>query len=199
MNSTGESGVVSVAVEGIVDLAVASRLLSHVGRTTGPAYVKGGKSPLMRKLRGYNSAARVASWFVLVDLNSDEECAPPFVQRHLPTPAANMVFRVAVRQAETWLMGDRARLARFLQISEARVPIDPEAEPNAKRAMVSLARRSSDPLVRADMVPRAESGRSIGAAYPGRLIEFADRHWRPDVAELRVDSLRRCIRALREL
>ncbi len=167
-----------------------------IGRSPATIYVQGGKARLLTKLTGYNAAAALSPWIVIVDLNGDARCAPDFVQLHMPAPAAQMAFRVAVRQAEAWLMGDREQLASYLRVSQRQVPTDPESEPDAKQAMVNIARRSRDRHVCADMVPTAASRRKAGPNYAGRMIEFATQRWRPDVASQRVDSLCRCLQRL---
>jgi hypothetical protein len=187
---------ISGAVEGIVDEAVVRTLLGHVGREAGTIYVQGGKPRLLAKLGGFNAAARFSPWVVLVDLNGDAACAPDFVTETIPAPSVHMIFRVAVRQVEAWLMADRERLARYLRVSQARVPNDPEAEVDAKQTMVNVARASRDRRVRQDMVPTPGGGRKTGPNYAGRLIEFATQRWRPDVAAARADSLNRCMRRL---
>jgi hypothetical protein len=60
-------------------------------------YGKHGKPDLLRRLSGYNRAAEHLPWVVMVDLDSDEPCAPPFVAAHLPVPAPWMCLRVVVR------------------------------------------------------------------------------------------------------
>jgi len=50
--------VVSSAVEGIVDEAVAVRLIAHAGGEPGSVYGKSGKARLLERLQGYNEAAR---------------------------------------------------------------------------------------------------------------------------------------------
>jgi hypothetical protein len=196
---TGEPLSVSGAVEGIVDEAVVRVVLGHVGRYVGPIHVQGGKLKLLAKLRGFNEAARFSPWLVLVDLNGDAPCAPPFVAATLPSPSSQMTFRVAVRQAEAWLLADRERIAKFLRVSRAIVPVDPEREYDAKVAMVNIARASRDRLVREDMVPAERSGRKTGPNYAGRLIEFATKDWRPEIAAERADSLDRCLQRLAAL
>jgi hypothetical protein len=179
-----------------VDEVVVRTLLGHAGREAGTIYVQGGKSRLLAKLAGFNAAACLSPWVVLVDLNGDTVCAPEFVAETMPAPSAHMIFRVAVRQVEAWLMADRERLARYLRVSQARIPRDPEAESDAKQTMVNIARASSDRRVRQDMVPTPGGGRKTGPNYAGRLIEFATQRWRPDVAAERADSLSRCMRRL---
>lgn len=191
-----EGEPISGVVEGIVDEAITRTLLGHVGRIAGTMYVQGGKPRLLERLAGFNSAARFSPWLVLVDLNGDAPCAPEFVSAVMPSPSPQMVFRVAVRQAETWLMGDAQGLASYLRVSQARVPDDPEGEDDAKQTMVNIARNSRNRHVREDMVPAPASGRRTGPNYAGRLIEFATQHWRPEVAAERADSLNRCLQRL---
>ncbi|HZP43166.1 MAG TPA: hypothetical protein VFD84_16885 [Candidatus Binatia bacterium] len=194
-----EPVIISAAVEGIVDEAVARRLIAHAGGSPGAVYGKQGKSALRDKIGGYNKAARHAPWFVLVDLNGDADCAPPLRESWLAAPAPQLCFRVAVRQVEAWLMADREALAKYLGIAQSRAPADPEALQNAKVEMVNLARRSRRKDVRADMVPREGSGRSVGPAYAARLIEYVESHWRPEVAAQGAESLRRAIACLQRL
>ena len=189
--------IISAAVEGMVDEAVVCRLIACVGGHPGPVYGKNGKPPLRQKITGYNNAGRHAPWIVLVDLNSDAQCAPMLRQNWLPTPAQRLCFRVAVRQVEAWLMADAGAMAAFLGVAKRQIPADPEAIPNAKAAMVNLARASRRREIRADMVPREGSGRTVGPAYASRMIEYAQTHWRPEVAAQRADSLRRAIECLR--
>jgi len=71
--------VISAAVEGSVDEAVARRLVRHVGGQPGKVYGKGGKPSVLNNLEGYNNAGRHFPWFVLVDL--DRDCAPMVGER----------------------------------------------------------------------------------------------------------------------
>ena len=191
--------ILSAAVEGKVDEAVARKLVAEAGGEIGAVYGKQGKRSLRDKIRGYNNAARRAPWLVLVDLDDDADCAPPLRVAWLPEPAPLLCFRIAVRQVEAWLMADRDTLADFLSVTESRIPDDPEGLPNAKTALVNLARRSGRQAIRHDMVPREGSGRPVGPAYSSRMIEYIDRQWRPQVAAQRADSLRRAIACLNAL
>lgn len=191
--------IVSGAVEGPVDDAVVRRLLRETGHIVGPIHIKSGKSPLLAKLHGYDAAAQIAPWLVLVDLNGDAPCAALFVAEHLSAPSDHMLFRVAVRQVEAWLLADKRHFARFLRVSQARLSNDPDSLSNSKRVVVEVARHSSDRRVRQEMVPQPGSGRQVGPGYVARMIEFVELHWRVDEAELRSESLRRCLDRLRSL
>ena len=193
---------ISGAVEGLVDEAVLHRLVAHVGATPGPVHGKNGKAHLRQRLGGYNQAARLAPWVVIVDLDYDADCAPPFLTTWLPNPASGMCFRIVVRKMEAWLLADRERIAHFLSVAVSRVPLNPEAVHDPKRVMVELAAHSRRREIREDMVPRPASGRMVGPAYTSRLIEFVmdtAGGWQPEVAARTSDSLDRCLRRLRQL
>jgi len=193
------SVIISAAVEGLVDEAVVRKLIAHAGGCPGTVYGKQGKEPLRQKIGGYNNAAHHAPWVVLVDLDHEEECAPPLRAEWISNPASHLCFRVAVREIEAWLMADAETLAAHLSVARSAVPADPQALPHPKIAMVNLARRSRRSAVRTDMVPREGSGRSVGPAYTSRLVEYVENRWRPDAAAQRSESLRRAIACLERL
>ena len=200
--SAREPVVISGAVEGLIDEAVLRSLIHHVGARPGPIYGKHGKQFLQRNLAAYNRAAEAAPWVILVDLDHDADCPPPFLAAWLPRPTGRLCFRVVVREIEAWLLADRDRLAPFLGVASHRIPPDPERLPDPKHALVELARHSSRREVRHEMTPRPGSGRAVGPAYNAMLIEFVlnrRRGWRPDVAAARSESLRRCVRCLSRL
>jgi hypothetical protein len=194
--------VISSAVEGLVDEAVAKRLIFEAGGKAGPVYGKNGKSLLKQRINAYNQAARHSPWFVLLDLNHEFDCPPPLRSAWLPRPSFNMCFRIAVREVEAWLLADRQRFASFFQIPLSTIPTDPETIDNPKELVVNLAGRSRSRAIKDDMVPRVGSGRSVGPGYISRLIEFAfdvRKGWRPQHAACSSDSLTRCLNRLREL
>jgi hypothetical protein len=194
-----QTPVVSGAVEGLADEAVLRRLIVEAGGEVGPIYGKAGKAHLLKQLGGYNRAAAVAPWVVLIDLDHDASCAPPFRTTCLAMPAGQMCLRVVVREIEAWLLADREHLAKYLGVSVALTPREPEGIADPKGVLVQLARRSRRRDIREDMVPRPGGGRQVGPAYSARLIEFVETRWRPGEAARHADSLRRCRERIQEL
>ena len=190
---------ISAAVEGIVDEAVLRRIVEDQGATLSRVYGKTGKGDVLRRLGAYNHAARFSPWIVVLDLDNDGECAPPYRLGILQAPSNLMCLRIAVREVETWLLADRQRIARFLSIPVSRLPQNPESIANPKQTMVNLARQSRRRAIREDMVPRPGGGREVGPAYTSQLIEFVQTVWHPGAATLRSESLRRCRGSLQEL
>lgn len=193
------SFVARIAVEGDPDEAALTRLIEHAGGIVEKVYGKEGDDFIRTRLEGYNKAAKRNPWCVLVDLNHKAECAPSLRREWLPKPADQMCFRVAVREVEAWFLADPARLAGYLEVSRDHIPEDVESVEYPKRRMVSIARNSSNRDVREDMVPRPESGRIVGPAYNGRLVEFASEVWRPAVAAENCDSVHRALACLNDL
>src|SRR5262249_41224627 len=159
---------ITVAVEGDVDEAVARRIVKHVGLELGPIHGRRGKPHLLQCLRAYNNAARFGPWFVLVDLDGDCPCARGW----LPAPSDHMCFRVVVREVEAWLLADRDRVASVLAVGRREIPANPDSLERPKIELVNLARRSRSKAVREGLVPREGSGRSVGALYTTRLVQF---------------------------
>jgi hypothetical protein len=187
----------TVAVEGLVDEAVARKIVESVGATAARTYGRTGKAHLSARLPGYNRAANHSPWFVVMDLDNDE-CAPRLRTQLLPNQSERMCLRIAVKEVEAWLLADREEMAHFLRVAVSRVPTSPDEAHDSKQSIVQAARHSSHQAIRADIVPRSGSGRAVGPAYPSRMIEFVER-WRPEVAAQRSDSLSRCLTRLGEL
>jgi len=194
--------VLSGEVEGLLDEAVLRRLVHCCGGMPGDIFGRQGKSHLLKRLEGYNQAARRSPWVVLVDLDTDADCAPPFRTTCLPQAERLMCFRVAVRAVEAWLLADAKRLAGFLGVPVSRMPRNPEAVEDPKGVVVDLARQSRQRAIKEDMVPRRGSGRRVGPAYAARLTKFVqdtDAGWRPDTAAEQSYSLSRCLVCIRRV
>jgi hypothetical protein len=191
--------VVSCAVEGDLDDVIVRRLLNHLGLMPGKVYGRTGKQYLRQNIAGYANAARHSPWFVLVDLDDEAECGAALVEAWLPDPPPMMALRVAVREAEAWLLSDRSNLARFLNVSRAIVPLRADELPDPKLTMVNIARRSRTRAIREGLPPRPGSRRSIGPLYVTELSRFVIDDWDIDGAGETSDSLNRCLAALKAL
>jgi hypothetical protein len=188
--------VVTAAVEGSIDEAVARRLAAELGITVDRVFGKAGKSKLILSLHGYNRAAARSPWWVLMDLDQDADCAPAYVAELLPRPSRHMKLRIVVRAVEAWLLADRSGFARHLRIRKGALPTDPEELPDPKQFVVDVAQSSTSRTIREALVPRAGSGRKVGPGYGASMIEFAERHWDPRTALSVSETLQRCCNSL---
>jgi hypothetical protein len=184
--------VVTAAVEGAVDEAIAVRLAREFDMSLCRVFSTRGKPKLLRSLHGYNRAAARSPWWVMVDLDQDGECPAHYAEAILPNPSQHMKLRVVVRAAEAWLLADRTKFARHLRIREGTIPLDPEALDDPKQVVVELAKGSSSRSIREGLTPRPGAGRKVGPGYAASMIEFAERLWNPRAAAERSESLRRC-------
>jgi hypothetical protein len=102
-----------------------------------------GSSYIKSKISGFNNAAKVTPYLVLTDLDK-KECAPLLIREWLPHGQhPNLLFRVAVREVETWVMADRLSFAKFLGIESKLIPQDIDRQvTNPKEFLLELTRRS---------------------------------------------------------
>ncbi len=174
------------------------KIMSASGQkyTVAVRYNSGGYGWIKRRIGGFNHAAKGMPYFVLTDLDRSE-CAPVLIRGWLGVPRhPNLLFRVAVREVESWLLGCRESFAAFLGVLSDRIPANVDEIQNPKEFVVSLARRSRRKDLRMDLVPQEGSTARVGPNYNGRLLYFVERHWEPAVAGQNSPSLRRTIEAL---
>jgi hypothetical protein len=186
--------LIRAAVEGVLDQAVAGRLIRGAGAGVAGIWVQGGKERLRSQFRSFLLSARSLPWLVLVDLNHEAAWAP-----RLPR---GMCFRVVVREIESWLMADAERLAAHLEISEDRIPPNPDQLDDPKSTLLDVVRAHAPNRIRDALLPRPESRRRVGPLYNEVLKEFvlgSGHRWRPDVAAKHSASLRGCLACLKRL
>lgn len=188
--------IVNIAVEGRLDEAILRKVLSYVGIEVGHVYGKMGKDKLRKNVQRYNQASQFGNWVILVDLDNDAECPPPFIASWLPTRHPNLQLRIAVQSVEAWLLAQRGEMARFLSIPEQRIPMHPENEGKPKTTLINVARRSRSKTIRKDIIPSEGSTASQGPGYTTRMIEFTMKYWNPERAASNAPSLERSINSL---
>jgi hypothetical protein len=188
--------IVNIAVEGDLDEAALKKVLTFVGIEVVYVYGKRGKDYLRENIQRYNQAAQHGKWVILVDLNNDAECPPPFILSWLPTRNHNLQLRIAVRAVEAWLLAERNEMARFLAVSEQQIPLYPEDVKKPKTALINIARHSKSKTIRTDIVPADGSTATQGPGYTTRMIEFAMKYWNPEQAASNAPSLKRSINSL---
>jgi hypothetical protein len=183
-----------------MDEAAAFRLITAVGHSPGVCYGKKGCGYIQKKIQGFNRSARSTCYLTLVDLMDTEfSCPPDVLAGWVPHLDPNMLFRVVVRELESWLLADRQNIADFLSVSLIRIPENPEEIRDPKRELVDIARRSRNPRVRRSLVPDFGSTAQVGKLYVSEMNTFINTQWDPQIARRMAPSLDSCLSKLEGL
>ena len=151
---------------------------------------------LKRNIFGFNDASKGMPYLILTDLDT-RECAPLMIREWLPVARNhNLIFRIAVREVESWLLADRFGFAKFLGIARDKLPKNPDDLSDPKAHLINLARISRKRDLREDILPRIRSTAKQGPAYNERLVSFVREAWNPSKARQLSSSLERTLKAL---
>jgi hypothetical protein len=189
---------INLAVEDVLSEEVITCIIEQSGRSfaIGTCYRRSGSGYLRKTIGGFNNAAKGTPFLVLTDLDN-HECPPDLIRDWLPIPKHdNLIFRVAVREVEAWLLAHRGAFSEFLGISNDLVPISPDEEPDPKQCLINLARRSRKTALRRAIVPKDGSTAKIGPDYNGKLIGFLNNHWNVQEAAQNSPSLERALQSI---
>jgi len=212
---------IAIAVEDSLSECVVRRLIPHTRRdiTIGECYplktLPGGRSnPKNRRgkrgfsgwgqlkinLPAFNEAARTGTPFmVLTDLDVHVKCPGELLQKWLGKTrhSQNLIFRVAVKEVEAWLLADTSNFASYLAIEENKISKAVESLSDPKLEIVALAKQSASPQILEDMVPKKGSMAEVGRCFDRMLINFVRHQWDIDEACKNAHSLSKAIHALK--
>jgi hypothetical protein len=186
----------SIVFEDPVSHAIIERILGLFPDTIriGTRYPSHGYGNIKANIEKYNTAARHLPFFILTDLDT-RECAPGLKNEWLPRGIAeNLLFRVAVREVESWLLADRKNFARLLRISVENITREPDTLPDPKEEVFRLVRRSRSRSLKEDILPSRTS--RIGPGYNTVLPNFIRDSWNPEIARTHSPSLDKTIRSI---
>lgn len=187
-----------LAAEDDLSVAVMRRLIKASGRDFLIARTINarGYGRLKADMGKYQTASHVLPHVILTDLDR-YPCPPALLEDWgVTTLPSRMLFRVAVREVEAWLLADREGIAGFLSVAKNKVPQDPEAEADPKRTLINLARKSRKRRLAAEIVPEIGSSAPIGPLYNARLSEFVSAFWNVETARTSSPSLDRALNRL---
>ena len=187
---------IQLAVEDELSETVLRVILKQSGRTycVGSCFRRGGYGYLKKRIMAFNNAAKHTPFGVLTDLD-DVECAPKLVEEWLmAVKHHNLIFRVAIKEVEAWVLAHRSAFASFLGISQNKVPETPDQLADPKRELIGLVGRSRRTALRKAIVP--SPGNKIGPDYNATLSAFVEGDWDMKEAAKRSPSLRRALNAI---
>lgn len=180
--------------------ALLHRLLIHSGREYKvdrliPCY-GGGK--IKSLVPAFRSACKAVPHVVLTDLDN-LTCAPGLLDKWgLGRMPKELLFRIAVRESEAWVLADRSGVAHFLGVPLAKVPMRPDELVDPKQTLIQLARSSRKRRLVEELVPAHGTRISIGPLYNQRLSAFVKSVWDVDAAVAQSPSLSKTVRRLAE-
>lgn len=197
---------ITLAVEDELSEHLLRALLAQTNRDylVGAVYGKRGNNFLKQKLSAFNNAAKGSACFCLTDLDS-HPCAPALIEEWFGCGISeydkrrhpNLIFRVAVREVEAWVMADREQFANFLGVSKQLIPSRSEDSNDPKTLLLQIAAKSRRRDLRDDIVPQPGENRKLGPNYNGRLGQFVQEHWRAEAASINSVSLAKTWHALK--
>lgn len=189
---------IALVVEDVLSLVLMEKLLAHCGRsyTVLRPLVERGVGNIYKSIAKYRSASRALPHVVLVDLDQSA-CAPQLREQWgVASVPKSMLFRVAVREVEAWVLADREGFAGFAGIPVNKISAAPESLADPKQELINLVRRSRNRRLAAELVPVQGSAVSMGPLYNERLGQFVREGWSVDAAMEHSPSLARTLNRL---
>ena len=172
---------------------------------SGSPIVKDGYGPIKKLVPAFLNMARSKLYtFILTDLDTTD-CPPTLIRDWFSIPQnqpialpQEVVFRVPVREVESWLLADRDAFAGFMGISKANFASRPDELADAKEHLLNVIDQKCRRRWQREMLPQAPTA-SIGPLYNEKLCEFIREKWNPARAATNSPSLARAIEALKRL
>jgi len=190
--------IINIAVEDILSKSIAETMLKQSTKNfiVGICYQKNGFGYLKKLVPGLNVAAQRNTYLVLTDLDQNL-CPTEIISKWLRQPKhSNLIFRIAVREIESWILADRQEFGKFLGVSPDLIPVNTDEISDPKEFLINLARKSRKRELRESIVPPPKSTAKIGRDYNGPLISFVNNHWQVRLALENSPSLEKAMRVL---
>jgi hypothetical protein len=177
---------IALATEDALSEAIGQQLLRELGPDMAAQMLlrKNGSGYLRARLGSWCQMAQRQAVVILTDL--DRAACPAallddwFGRSVRPV---NLLLRVAVREAESWLMADHQAMRQLIG-KRGVLPAQPDDLPDPKRHLLRLAKLAPR-QVRLDLVKDAGAASSQGIGYNARLTELVHTAWNPERAAQR--------------
>lgn len=159
----------------------------------------GGASKLLPQLPKLNEIAKNINPVVVMADGDQSDCVVAQIKTWMPPYASERFFlRLAVQEAESWLLADTRGAAEYFGVSEKSFPTHPESI-DAKAALLSLVRKSAKRKIKEEMLPAKGVNAKTGLGYNVHVCGFVIQGWSAERAQEKAPSLLRAIRRLRVL
>lgn len=139
----------------------------------------------------------VANNVMPVLMVADADQAPCVVtQRNAwlpPNASQRLSMRLAVKEAEAWVLADHIGFSKFAIVSKDLFPAKPEEVLDPKQALLAIVKKSKRRELRDEMLPGKGATSPVGLGYNIHMTEFVAEHWDIARAVDRAPSLARAI------
>lgn len=199
-------------VEDTPSAAVLRRLVEYRNQTAahelhflpGFPQITRGNGNLKKKCPGLLAMAKSGATVVcLTDLDS-RPCPGALLtdwfnwsRNHSSDLPKNLIFRIAVREIESWIVADRDAWATFIGIPAANFTQRPDELPDPKQSLLRVLSAKGKKKLHVEMLPRGTA--HVGPRYNEVLCRFIESEWAPERASECSPSLKRAIQALESL
>jgi len=175
-------------------LGIALIAYSDAAATIENSDCAGGFGPFKAKIEKMNAVAANVMPVLMIADGDQAPTAQAQVAAWLPRNVAqNFSLRLAVREAESWVLADHEGLSAFADVSRAILPATPDLIQDPKQALLQVIRRSSRRQLREEMLPGRKSTAPVGLGYNLHLVGFVREFWSVERAAARSPSLARAL------
>ena len=193
---------IALAAEDHLAEVIGRRIIREAGPalTIGQTFRKNGQGYLKANVTKFQEISKRIPLILFTDLDR-VECPPLLIRdwvgdRLLPD---NFLFRVVVRETESWLLADPEAIVDFMGIALNRIPQAPDNLENPKEMLLSLVRRCRYRSLKQDLLPDSGSPSPVGLGYNAVLSEFIRTRWNSNRARTRSPSLERAYVRIEQL
>jgi len=199
-------------VEDMPSAEVAKKLVAHrnaqkthkIWFFEGFPKLTGGNNALKAQCPSFLNMARGGLYtFTITDLD-ERKCAGDLISDWFGFQEAQpialpreVVFRIAVREVESWIIADVNAWAEYIGIPAGNFSKTPDELPHPKQHLLNVLRQKGRKKMHTEMLPRGTG--SIGPGYNEVLCGFVSKKWSPGRASRNSPSLKRAIEALQRL
>ena len=183
---------VILVTEDDLSTAVASRLLEELGsRFSYRRLGNGGFGYIKKRISAWCELACHRPVFVLTDLDN-KVCPLALISDWFGNnlPSEKLLFRVAVREVEAWLLADHSFMREIIGKSGS-LSLVPESLPDPKAVLLRLIHKHAKRQIRDDIVRKEGNNLRQGVNYNDRLVNLVCKKWDPARASKLAPSLRR--------
>jgi hypothetical protein len=177
------------ALRKILEVSNHNLLISH-------AYNAKGFGNIKKNIKAYNNASRIIPYLVLTDL--DNYSCPIELKEAwaVKNTNSNFIFRIAVKEVESWLLADKRSFAEYFCINENKIPENTDSINDPKLFLINLIRNSKRKEFKEDMIPAKNSTAIQGRNYNRQVILYIKNIWNPKEAMKRSPSLKRAVNCI---